>query len=164
MTTEHSDRRDFDAGKEAGQRWIAGPVFDPLSEEQVLALPKNVDRIYNDRGDLVHVDDNADAAADAYAALTGDLECHSRETVRAFWARILPGDLDRYSDDFFLGFLTAVACEVQPAEEHKRPAGSYAAVPGRPLFQRTAALSHQSRRNASFFLTPTATRARLIPR
>jgi hypothetical protein len=71
-----------------------------------------VGRILNNPGDLLHQDENADPAADAYAALTGDFECHSRATVRAFWARILPGNIDDYSAAFFLGFLTAVAREV----------------------------------------------------
>ncbi|SRR5579885_3411730 len=104
--------RDFDAGREAGQRWIHGPAFEQLSEEQIHALPQNLDRSMNNRGDLIHQDENADPAADAYAALTGDLDCHSRETVRAFWARALPDNDGSEDETFYLGFLMGVSDEV----------------------------------------------------
>jgi hypothetical protein len=103
---------DFDAGERAGRQWLENDARGQLSEEQYLALPRNLARIYNNPGDLVHRDDSADHAADAYAALTGDLECHSRATVERFWAGILPRAASEYSEEFFFGFLHGVASGV----------------------------------------------------
>jgi len=65
-----------------------------LSAAQLRALPKNLDQVPNNPGDLVHQDEHAGHAADAYAALIGDLEYHSREPMKAFWSRLLPNDID----------------------------------------------------------------------
>jgi hypothetical protein len=80
-----------------------------LSKPQIKALPRNVELVQNDRGDPVHRDENADPAADAYAALTRDRDCLSRAKVRRFWSYILPGDLEGYGEGFFTGFLNEVA-------------------------------------------------------
>jgi hypothetical protein len=112
MTPENDERRDSAAGREAGRRWAESAAVQQLSEEQFRALGENLGGLFNDKGDLVHQDENADPAADAYAAPTGDWDCRSRATVRAFWARILPGDLDDYGEEFFTGFLTGAASEV----------------------------------------------------
>jgi hypothetical protein len=105
-------RQDYKAGREAGLAWIQSAAFNQLSKEQLLALPANLDKIVNNSGDLVHQDENADHAADAYAALTGDRECHSRATVRAFWEPILQADPASYSEWFYYGFLMGVAAKV----------------------------------------------------
>jgi hypothetical protein len=107
-----SDRESFQAGMEAGLAWLTDQAAEQLREEQLYALGRNVGLVYNDPGDLLHEDANADHAADAYAALTGDRDCCSRAKVREFWARILPGRIDDYDQAFYIGFLTAVAVEV----------------------------------------------------
>ena len=107
------DQVDYDAGRDAGVAWIEGPALDSLAPEQVAALGANLGRVYHNASNRLHQDENADHAADAYAALTGDMECRSREAVRKFWSHILPRDIDDYSEDFYFGFImgvTAVVC------------------------------------------------------
>jgi hypothetical protein len=106
------DNEDFDAGVNAGREWLETAALNQLGEEQYLALPKNVELVYNNKGDLVHRDENADHAADTYATLTGDRDYRSRATVERFWARILPRPADEYTEEFFFGFLHGVASEL----------------------------------------------------
>jgi hypothetical protein len=115
-----TEGRDFEAGVRAGEQWIQGPHLDHLSEEQLRALPRNLarlDRLEYDRRATAdagtHAGGPEDPAADAYAALTGDLDCTGRGKVREFWGRVLPGDLGGYGGDFFQGFLHGVMRGVQ---------------------------------------------------
>jgi hypothetical protein len=110
-----TEGRDFDAGVKAGEEWAKHQAADLLSREQLHALPLNLERMDRLEGERyanqeagLHIDEAEDPAADAYAALTGDFDFTSRATVREFWGRILPGELDGYGEDFFAGFLLGV--------------------------------------------------------
>jgi hypothetical protein len=113
VTTDRKDVQDFDAGKEAADRWFGtGGAAVMLSEEQLAKLPVNLDRYINHAGELDHVDDHRDAPTDAYVALTGDLDFRSREVPRRFWEKVLGADPAGLSEGFFLGFISGVAAHV----------------------------------------------------
>jgi hypothetical protein len=101
--------RTFEEGREAGRSWLKGAALQQLSIQQLLALPEHVAQVFDGSGEFLHKGGDDDRAADAYAAVTGDLDCRSRATIRDFWARALPDDLGAYGEEFFRGFLAAVA-------------------------------------------------------
>jgi hypothetical protein len=102
-------RRDEERGKETARRWIAGGgLATVLSDAQLRNLGRNLETFTNNSAELVCLDEHADPATDLYAALTGDLDCRSRATVRAFWERVLGADPEGYSECFLVGFAFGV--------------------------------------------------------